>query len=121
MDEQTQREIAEGLRAGRTEAWHRLYQAYSRRLWLDMVRVTGADSATVADIVQETFLAAARSAGGFDPGRGTLWNWLWGIARNQVALHYRKAGPDEDLRRARPAMSSRTHVSQESLRHRISE
>ena len=101
MDEQTQGEIAQGLKAGKPEAWLRLYEAYSRRLWLDVARVTGCDSATVADLVQETFLAAARSAGGFDPGRGTLWNWLWGIARNQVALHYRKAGPAEDLRRAR--------------------
>ncbi len=101
MDEQTQGEIAQGLRAGRSEAWLRLYEAYARRLWLDVARVTGADSPAVADIVQETFLAAARSACGFDPERGTLWNWLWGIARNQVALHYRKAGPAEELRRAR--------------------
>jgi RNA polymerase sigma-70 factor, ECF subfamily len=101
MDEQAQREIAEGLGAGKPEAWLRLYEAYARRLWLDVARVAGADSATVADIVQETFLAAAGSAGRFDPGRGTLWNWLWGIARNQVALHYRKAGPAEELRRAR--------------------
>jgi RNA polymerase sigma-70 factor, ECF subfamily len=101
MDEQTQREIAEGLRTGKPAAWLRLHQVYARRLWLDVARVTGPDSAAVADIVQETFLAAARSAGGFDPGRGTLWNWLWGIARNQVALHYRKAGPGEELRRAK--------------------
>lgn len=101
MDEQTQREIAEGLGAGQPEAWRRLYEAYSRRLWGNVARVTGADSSTVADIVQETFLAAARSAGGFDGRRGTLWGWLWGIARNQVALHYRKAGPTEELRRAR--------------------
>jgi len=52
-----------------------------------------ADQASVADVVQETFLAAARSARGYDPRRGPLWVWLWTIARRQIALHYRKQQP----------------------------
>jgi RNA polymerase sigma-70 factor (ECF subfamily) len=44
----------------------------------------------VADIVQETFLAAARSARSFDPARGSVWSWLSGIARRQAALHFRR-------------------------------
>src|SRR5512147_2073758 len=100
MDETTQHEIAAGLKAGAPEAWLRLHEAYARRVWRDVARLTGADSARVADMVQETFLAAAQSAGGFDPRRGTLWAWLWGIARRQVALYYRKAGSSSDeLRR----------------------
>jgi RNA polymerase sigma-70 factor (ECF subfamily) len=35
-------------------------------------------------------MAAARSAPQFDPAKGGLWFWLWGIARRQLALHYRK-------------------------------
>ncbi len=35
-------------------------------------------------------LAAARSARGYDSSRGSLWMWLSGIARNSVALHFRK-------------------------------
>jgi RNA polymerase sigma-70 factor (ECF subfamily) len=54
----------------------------------------------VADVVQETFLAAARSAGTYDPTRGTLWLWLWGIARRHVALHYRKEKRQDRLRGA---------------------
>jgi RNA polymerase sigma-70 factor (ECF subfamily) len=50
----------------------------------------GPCAADVADVVQETFLAAARSARTYDPARGTLWVWVWGIARAHVALHYRK-------------------------------
>ena len=42
-----------------------------------------------ADVVQETFLAAARSARSFDPARGSLWLWLVGVARKHVAIHYR--------------------------------
>ena len=35
-------------------------------------------------------MAAARSAAAFDPARGSLWQWLWGIAHNHAALHLRK-------------------------------
>lgn len=59
MDEQTQKEIAEGLMSGCREAWLRLYDAYAQRVWRDVARLTGGDTACVADIVQETFLAAA--------------------------------------------------------------
>ena len=35
------------------------------------------------------------------PRRGSLWSWLWGIARLQAALHYRKQGRADDVTRAR--------------------
>ncbi len=54
--------------------------------------MSGADSNTVGDIVQETFLAAARALDQFDPDRGTAWAWLAGIAHRQIALHWRRAG-----------------------------
>ena len=50
----------------------------------------GPNTADVADVVQETMIAAARSARGYDAAKGSLWLWLWGIARLQVALHFRK-------------------------------
>jgi RNA polymerase sigma-70 factor (ECF subfamily) len=67
-----------------------LYDAFAEPLWRAVARQVGPGSVDVADIVQETFLAAARSARTFDPTRGTLWLWLWGIGRRQVALHFRK-------------------------------
>jgi len=85
MDKNTEREIAQGLQQGNRQAW----------------LLTGGDSAAVADIVQETFLAAARSARNFRPDRGTLWVWLWTIARRQVALYYRKQKPEIVLSRVR--------------------
>jgi RNA polymerase sigma-70 factor (ECF subfamily) len=101
MDELTQYEIAEGLKCGSPQAWLSLHEAYARRLWREVARLTGVDSARVADIVQDTFLAAAQSAPGFDPRRGVLWAWLWGIARRQIALHCRKGGSSQDLQRAK--------------------
>jgi RNA polymerase sigma-70 factor (ECF subfamily) len=67
-----------------------LYDAYAVRVWRSVARLMGPRAADVADVVQDTFMAAARSARTYDPARGTLWVWVWGIARVHVALHYRK-------------------------------
>ena len=100
MDEQQEREIARGLREGEADAWRALYDAYVERVWRAVARLMGSDSADVADVVQETFLAAARSAGAYDAARGSLWLWVWGIARRHVALHYRKEKRHDRLRAA---------------------
>ncbi len=100
MEEGQQRDIARGLRQGNTEAWHRLYDAYSRRVWGSVARQMGSHSADVADVVQETFLAAARSARNYDASRGSLWLWLSGITRRHVALHFRKQSRHDRLKRA---------------------
>jgi RNA polymerase sigma-70 factor (ECF subfamily) len=73
-----------------------LYETYARQVWSNTSRLM-ADQASVADVVQETFLAAARSARGYDPRRGSLWVWLWTIARRQIALHYRRHRPSVSL------------------------
>ena len=101
MDKNTERKIAQGLQKGNRQAWLQLYEAYAEQVWRNISRLTGGDSAAVADIVQETFLAAARSARNFRPDRGTLWVWLWTIARRQVALYYRKQKPNIVLSQAK--------------------
>jgi RNA polymerase sigma-70 factor (ECF subfamily) len=90
MDPHQERELTNGLGDGNPDAWRRLYDAYAQSVWRFVARLMGPTSADVADIVQETFLAAARSARTFDPARGSVWLWLCGIARRQAALHYRK-------------------------------
>ena len=100
MDEHQAREVACGLREGRTDAWHALYDAFAARVWRGVARLLGPASADVADVVQETMLAAARSARTFDPAQGSLWAWLWGIARLQTALHFRKQQRHDRLKRA---------------------
>ncbi|HLI40401.1 MAG TPA: sigma-70 family RNA polymerase sigma factor [Streptosporangiaceae bacterium] len=46
----------------------------------------------VEDVVQETFLAVWRGAGGYRP-EGAAGGWLWGVARRQAALFLRHRGP----------------------------
>lgn len=90
MDETQERDVANGLRQGSADAWRALYDAYSRRVWSSIARLMGPHSADVGDVVQDTFLAAAGAARLYDPRRGSLWLWLSGIARNHVALYYRR-------------------------------
>jgi RNA polymerase sigma-70 factor (ECF subfamily) len=97
LDEEQERRIALGLREGKAVAWQALYDAYAERVWRGVARLLGAQASDVADVVQETMMAAARSAGSFDPARGSLWQWLWGIAHNRVALHFRKQQQQERL------------------------
>jgi RNA polymerase sigma-70 factor (ECF subfamily) len=101
MNKEAEREIAEGLQKGDRQAWLGLYEAYAERLWNNVARLMGYDCPAVADVVQETFLAAARSAKNFDHSRGSLWVWLCGIARRQIALYYRKQDPKTILIRVK--------------------
>ena len=88
-----------GLRDGSREAWTRLYDAYSVDIWRYVARLLGPHAAAVADVVQETLLEAGRSAARFDPSRGTLWNWLAGIAHHRVAAHWRQESRAASLRK----------------------
>jgi RNA polymerase sigma-70 factor (ECF subfamily) len=115
MDEQQEREVARGLRAGEAGAWRALYDAYAVRVWRTVARLLGPESADVADVVQETFLAAARSAATYDPARGSLWLWLWGIARRHVAVHYRKEKRHDRLRSAADWLAGRNGRALRSL------
>jgi RNA polymerase sigma-70 factor (ECF subfamily) len=100
MDDRQARELARNLRDGKADAWQTLYEAYAERVWRSVARLLGPHTADVADVVQETFLAAARSTGAYDPDRGSPWTWLWSIGRRQVALHFRKRGRQDPLRAA---------------------
>jgi RNA polymerase sigma-70 factor (ECF subfamily) len=100
MDPQAESTIAHGLREGRTGAWQALYDAYARAVWQTVARQMGPNASEVADVVQETFLAAARAARQYDAARGTLWQWLCGIARRQVAWYYRRRRRHDPAQRA---------------------
>jgi len=82
-------QIVDGLRAGSSDAWAALYEAYYDRVRQLARRMIGPDRAAVADVVQDTFLSAAGSAGTYDPSRGPLWLWLAGVVRNRVGLYFR--------------------------------
>ena len=96
-----QNEIAERLKAGGSTAWRELFREFAPEVWRFVARrMVGKSSANVADVVQETMLSAARSAKNYDPQLGTIWNWLRGIAQNQIALAFRNAKRHDILKRS---------------------
>ncbi len=106
MSQPDDAEIACGLRTGSTTAWCALYDRHAAAVWRLVARLMGGSRSEVADVVQETFLAAAKSARGYDASRGSLWVWLGGIARRQVAHYFRSRQRQRKLHEAdgRPAI-----------------
>ena len=90
LDEFDQRAVIRGLRDGHRDAWTALYDGYSTDVWRYVARLIGSSTVDVADVVQETFLAAARSAQKFDADKGTLWSWLTGIAHHQTSIYWKQ-------------------------------
>lgn len=76
--------------AGDRAAFTQLVTAHRGRVRRVALALVG-DAATADDVLQETFLAALRSAHTY---RGpSLRAWLSTIARHQAARHYRRARP----------------------------
>jgi RNA polymerase sigma-70 factor (ECF subfamily) len=70
-----------------------LRELFSRHApWLAARLRAALPAAEVEDVLQETFLAVWRGAGGYRPC-GAAGGWLWGIARRQAALLLRRRGP----------------------------
>ena len=69
------------MRAGNAAAFEQLYRRHQGPLYrFALVRGGSADSA--ADIVQEIFLALLNNTLKFDPAKGVLQGFLFGVARN---------------------------------------
>jgi RNA polymerase sigma-70 factor (ECF subfamily) len=74
--------LLEQTRRGDAEAFARLFARYQGPIYRYAAHMCGRDAAD--DIVQETFLAVLRTGGRYDPARGTVGNYLFGIARHVV-------------------------------------
>jgi len=76
-------ELFERLRSGEGEAFTLLYRRWQGPLYRFALRMSGA-AATAEDVVQEVFMALIHRADGYDPTRGRLGPYLYGMARNKV-------------------------------------
>lgn len=73
-------------RSGDAESFSILYRQRADAIYRFALHMSG--SASVAEeVLQETFLALIRDAGRFDPRRGNLTAYIYGIARNRVRRH----------------------------------
>ena len=82
--------LHESLQERDAAAWDEFYQEQGRELYGFVFRLLRGDPQTAADVFQDTWLDAIGHIGQFDPKRGELRWWLFGIARRRVALHWRQ-------------------------------
>src|SRR5579859_6241961 len=83
---QTDEQLLLGMRNGDEAAFLALYRRRQGAIYRFAYHMTGSTS-TAEDITQEVFLALIRTDSGFDPRRGTLSGYLFGIARKLVLRH----------------------------------
>lgn len=74
------------LRSGKEEALVALYGRRRGAIYRFSLHMTGS-AALAEDITQEVFLTLIRDRCGYDPERGTLAGYLFGIARKLVLRH----------------------------------
>ena len=91
--------LIQEIRSGADDAWMRFVDRFGGRLQA-FVRKKIRDSATVEDIVQETFIGFINSLPNFDESR-PIDSFLFTICRYRIIDHFKKTG-------RRPDMSSLT-------------
>ena len=93
---ETDHELLVRMRSGDEQAFVALYRRRQAAIYRFALHMSG--SATVAeDVTQEVFLALIREECGFDPERGTLSGYLFGIARKLVLRHVEPGRSDVAL------------------------
>src|SRR5919199_4507419 len=81
--QQTDMELLQLMLAGDEDAFTALYHRRQAGVYRFALQMSGSES-LAEDVVQETFMALMRDGRNFDPSRGSLASYLYGIARNQV-------------------------------------
>ena len=84
------------LRGGDEEAFIRLYRRRQGAIYRFALHMSGSAEAA-EDVTQEVFLALLRDQCGFDPERGSLSAYLFGIARKLVLRYLERGRSDVPL------------------------
>jgi RNA polymerase sigma-70 factor (ECF subfamily) len=86
-------ELVEGVREGSEPHFNALYERYFQRMY-SFVYVRSRNRADTEEIVQEVFTAVYRSVAAWR-GQASLASWMYGIAKNTVNNHIRRAKSQE--------------------------
>ena len=81
---------------GDQQAFATVYRRYQAPLYRFAVRMSG-NSWAAEEIVQEVFMTVIREPEKFDPSRGTLGAFLYGVARNRIMKHLERRPRDLPL------------------------
>lgn len=122
-------DLLKAINAGDENAFAMLYRSRQAGIFRFALQMCGSQS-LAEDVTQEVFLVLIRETHAFDPTRGSLSGFLYGIARNQLlrrlqrerfyspletdadedSIHALGAGPLEDLSRSETIESVRRAV-----------
>jgi RNA polymerase sigma-70 factor (ECF subfamily) len=91
--QETDDELLLQIRSGDQEAFLSLYRRRQAALYRFALHMSGS-AAVAEDVVQEVFLALLREDLGYDPERGSLSGYLFGIARKLVLRHMERGRAD---------------------------
>jgi RNA polymerase sigma-70 factor (ECF subfamily) len=76
-------ELLRQLGQGNEAAFRMLYDRYQGPIYRFALHMAG-DSATANEATQEVFMSLIRNSKGYDPARGSVAGYMFGIARNLV-------------------------------------
>jgi RNA polymerase sigma factor (sigma-70 family) len=79
----TEGALVEGLLRHDEQAYHFLYDNYSKALFVVILQVVH-HNAIAEDVLQEVFIKVWQNIGQYDPRKGRLYTWMLSIARNQA-------------------------------------
>jgi len=85
--------LMDAVQGGQLEALGELFERHHRQVFLFLRRTTG-DAAAAEDLVQEVFVRILKYRHTYDAG-SRFDTWLFRIARNARADHFRKRGPSQ--------------------------
>ena len=89
---ETDDELLLRMQSGDEEAFLTLYRRLQAGLFRFALHMSGS-MPLAEDVTQEVFLALLREDCGYDPDRGTLSSYLFGIARKLVLRHLERGRP----------------------------
>jgi len=89
--------LLERVRQGDEQAFSQLYARHQSAIYRYAMHMCGAAAAD--DVVQDTFVALLRHPAKYDPSRGAVVNYLFGIARHHVSRRLAARGTETPLDR----------------------
>jgi RNA polymerase sigma-70 factor (ECF subfamily) len=108
------RQTWERIRQGDAPAFDEFYRQNSPRLEVFLRHIVG-DRQAAEDIMQDTFTQIWSRPNGFQPERGTLRAYLFGVGRKRAAEWWRRQGPkslevEDDVVRAHASTETATVI-----------
>lgn len=121
MDDEDQSSLIRALKKRNRTAWGAAVDRHFREVYGFVWHLVGGDRSTAEELCQETWLEAVDGIVRCDEAAGSFRNWLFGIARKRVAMHYRRraaagrAMPPGDLGGEVPELGNQSLLPEDVL------